>query len=116
MKAETIKIIEENPVAFATMDIQDNPYVIAVSSVKVKNDKIVITDNYMKTTLENIKKNPSVSLIVWNSKLKGVQIKGIAEYFQEGEWMKFIKQIPENKNEPCKGALVINIKNTKEIN
>jgi len=112
---EIKKIIEENVVALASIDNEGNPYCIAVAYVKVKDDKIVITANYMNTTLENIKNNPNVCLIAWDKDWKGYQIKGKAEYFEEGEWMDFVKAIPENKDEPCKGALVVEINNIKKL-
>ena len=115
MKEEIKKIIEENPVAFATIDSEGNPYVIAVAFVKVKDEKIIITNNYMKTTLENIRKKPKVSLAVWNKNWKGYQMKGQAKYFQDGKWFDFVKSMPENKDEPCKGAVVVDINNIKKL-
>ena len=108
-------MIEENPVAFATVNDGGNPYCIAVAFVKVKDDKIVITDNYMKITKENIIKNPNVSLVVWNKNLEGYQINGKAEYFKEGKWKDFVKSIPENKDEPCKGAILVTINKIKKL-
>ena len=109
MEEATKNIIEQNPVAFATVDLNGNPHVIAVAYVKVKDEKLVLTDNYMKTTCENIKQNPSVSLAVWNKEWVGYRIDGKAQYSQEGEWYDFVKSIEENKNEPCNGAIVIDI-------
>ncbi len=115
IKEEIKKIIEENPVAFATLDSKGNPYVIAVAFVKVKNNQIIITNNYMGTTLENIKRNPNISLATWNKDWEGYQIKGKAEYYENGSWFDLIKSIPENKDEPCKGAIVIKVNNVKKL-
>lgn len=112
---EKIKnMIEENPLALATIDGKGKPYCIAVAFVKVKDDKIVITDNYMKKTINNLKNYPNVSLVVWNKDWKGYNIQGKANYFEEGEWLDFIKFIKENKDEPCKGAIVIEINDIKK--
>jgi hypothetical protein len=46
--------------------------------------------------------------------MEGYNIDGRAEYFTEGAWLDFVKSIPENKDEPCKGAIVIEIKNIKK--
>jgi len=108
-----IDIIENNPVALATSDKKGKPHVIAVACVKVKDDKIIITNNYMKTTIDNIKQNPKVSLVAWGRTLKGCKIDGIAEYFENGEWYNFVKAIKENENEPCKGAIVIKVNSIK---
>ena len=115
MKEEIKKIIEENPVALASLTNYGKPYVIAVAFVKVKDEKIIITANYMKTTLENIKRSKNISLAVWDKEGKGYQINGEAEYFEKGKWFDFVKSIPENKNEPCKGAVVVDIKEIKKL-
>ena len=114
MEEEIKKIIEENPVALATIDNEGKPYVIAVASVKVKDNEIIITNNYMKKTIENLKNSPNVSLVVWNKDLEGYKIQGIAEYFSEGEFFDFVKSLEENKNEPCKGVIVIEINEIKK--
>ncbi len=108
------KTLEENPVAFATLN-NGKPHCIAVTYVKIKDDKIVITNNYMKTTIENIKRNNNVSLCVWNKNWEGYRINGEAEYFEEGEWYDFIKSIKGNENEPCKGAIVIKINEIRKL-
>lgn len=114
MENEIKKIIEENPVALATVDNEGKPYVIAVASVKVKDDKIIVTNNYMKKTIENLKNSPNISLVVWNKDLEGYKIQRVAEYFSEGEFFDFVKSLEENRNEPCNGAIVIEINEIKE--
>ncbi len=111
---EAIKIIEENPVALSTCN-DNKPNASVAAFVKVKDDKIIITNNYMGKTIDNIKENPKLCLVVWNKDWTGYKIEGDAEYFEEGEWFDFVKKIPENKDEPCKGAIVITINNIKEI-
>jgi hypothetical protein len=53
MEDKIKKIIEENPLA--TVNQKGEPHVIGVASVKVKDEKIIVTDNYMKTTIEKHK-------------------------------------------------------------
>ncbi|MGC9309819.1 MAG: pyridoxamine 5'-phosphate oxidase family protein [Candidatus Nanoarchaeia archaeon] len=108
-------VIERNPVALATTDEGNNPYAIAVAYVKVREDNIIITDNYMKTTIKNIKANPNVCLVVWDNNWNGYQIKGKAEYFDKGKWLEFVKTISENKDEPSKGAILIGVENIKQL-
>ena len=112
---EIVKLIETNPIAIATSTKDGVPNVSAAAYVKVKDGQIIVTNNYMKRTVENIKANPKVSIVAWNSAMKGCKIEGIADYFEEGEWMNFIKSIPENHGENCKGAIVITPLDTKEI-
>jgi len=115
IEKEAIEIIERNPVAFATSTKDGKPHVIATAFVKVKSEKIIITNNCMKTSIENIHQNKHVSIVVWNDKWKGYQIEGVADYFDKGEYMGFVKSMKENKNEPCKGAIVITPKIIKQI-
>jgi len=114
MEKEIIKIIEKNPVALSTVNAEDKPYVIAVASVKVKDDKIIITDNYMGRTIDNLKHSPHVSLVVWGKDWKGYNIQGKAEYHDKGLYFDFVKSLKENKDEPCKGAIVIEINSIKK--
>ena len=105
------KMIEENPIAFATTN-DGKPHVIVVADVKVVSDnQILIGDNYMKTTVENIKQNPNVSLVVHNNK-EGYGFDGKAEYFTEGKWFDKVKEIHEGY--PAKGAILINIEEIKK--
>lgn len=110
------KIIEGNYVAFATVDKDCKPNVIAVACVKVLGkNKLLITDNFMKHTGENLKGNNNVCLAVWNDKEEGYKLVGKAEYFSDGKWLKFVKQMPENKGFPAKGAIVIIVSKLIEL-
>ena len=102
-------IIEGNPVALATITKGNKPNQIVVAFAKYEQNKVIITDNYMVQTLEDIKINPSVCLVVWGKDWNGLKIIGEAEYFTSGKWVKFVKNIPENKGLPCKGVIVVEI-------
>jgi len=117
---ELKKLIEENDLAFATIDENGNPHCIAVGFCKVvSKNQILVTDNYMIETIKNIQQNPNVALTVWNKDWKenciGYELRGTAEYFTNGKWYERIKQIPENKGEPCKGAILITIDKIKKL-
>ena len=61
------KLIEENAIAVSTVGADGNPHCIAVAFVKVIFDnQLLITDNYMFTTLDNLKRNKNVAIAVWN--------------------------------------------------
>lgn len=110
INSKTKKLIEENPLAFATVDDAGKPNVIGVAYVKVvSKNQVLITDNYMKQTKENIKKNNNVCLAVWDKKWNGVKLIGNAEYFTSGKWKKFVEQMPENKGLPAKGAISVTV-------
>lgn len=107
---EAKEIIEGNPVAIATVTPEGKPNVIGVAYVKVVNDsQILVTDNYMNQTLEDIENSPNVAVLGWNKKMDGYKLLGTAEYFTSGEWIDRIKSMPENKNMPAKGALLITV-------
>lgn len=104
------KIIESNPVAVATC-VRNKPHVIAVSFVKVvSKNRIVITDNFMKTCKQNILRNHDIALAVWDKKWNGYRLKGVAEYFDKGKWLSFVRKMKENKGYPAKGAILIKVK------
>jgi len=109
------QIIENNPVAVGTVR-DDLPNVIAVAYVKVVGlDKIVITDNYMQHTKKNLEENPNVCLAVWDKDWRGYKIIGKAEYHASDKWFDFIKTMPENKDCPAKGAILIKVSNISEL-
>ena len=116
ISSELKKIIEENPVAFATVDKFSNPNVIGVAAVKVvSTNQIIITDNFMKQTKENIKLNSNVCLAVWDKDWNGYKLIGNAEYFTDGKWKSFVEKLPENNGFEAKGAILITIPNIVKL-
>ena len=105
-----VSIIEENAVAFATVDGKNKPNVIGVAYVKaVSENQVVITNNYMKQTIKNLEKNNNVCLAVWDKNWIGYKLVGTAEYFDQGKWKEFVEKMPENKGLPAKGAILVTI-------
>lgn len=104
------EVVEENPLALST--IRDKkPYVIGVAYCKVVGeDRILITDNFMKSTAENIKKNDNVAIVVWNKKWEGYQFLGRAKYYNKGKWLDIVRSMKENKGLPAKGAILVKVK------
>ena len=87
---ELKKLIQENALAFATVDENGNPHSIAAGFIKaVSKNQILITDNYMVETIKNIQQGLNVALAVWNKDWKkncvGYELRGTAEYFTEGK-------------------------------
>lgn len=116
INTEVKKLIEENTISFATVNQDNTPNVIGVACVKVVSaNQLVITDNFMKQTKENIKINDNICLAVWDSNWEGYKFLGKAKYFSEGEWVKFVKKIQDNKNLPTKGAILITISEVIEL-
>lgn len=104
------KLIENNPVAFATVTGGGKPNVIGVAYVKVVSENLlVITDNYMSQTKENLAENPEVCLAVWDSKWNGIKLVGTAKYYSSGKWRKFVQDMPVNQGFSAKGAIVVTV-------
>jgi len=102
-------LLQTEPVAVATVNSDGSPNVIAVMEVKVFDDTtIVITDNFMRLTKENILRDPRICLGVW-TKDEGYKFVGVAQYFSEGKWIDFITAIKENDGYSRKGAIVVKV-------
>jgi len=113
-------IIENNVITFSTVDKDKAPHSIAVAYVKVvDSDKVLISDNYMKETIENLKNNNNVSLLTWNENWKkdcfSFELKGTAQYFTLGKWRDEVKKIQENRGNPAKGAILVTISKIKKL-
>ncbi|MBP6913845.1 MAG: hypothetical protein KBC00_04555 [Candidatus Levybacteria bacterium] len=58
--------------------------VVPVSTVRIKDGKILLMNYFFKKTLDNIIDNKSISLSCWRG-LEGYQIKGQVEYVDTGD-------------------------------
>lgn len=117
MNLKKIKsIIEKLPMFIATTDKKCKPHVIAVTCVKVIDDKkMLITDNYMKTTRKNLLSNNKVEILVYGKGWKGYRIKGKSEYHKSGKWLEKVKAMKENKTHPAKGAIIITASKIEKV-
>jgi len=115
MKIDELKNkLEKATVAVATINHYNKPHNIAIMYAKVVEGRVIITNNFMHSTVENIIKNPFVSLIFWEGE-DGWRIDGKADYYDYGKWLDFVKALPENKDLPAKGAIVIDVSEIKEL-
>jgi len=95
-------------VALATVDGSHKPNVIGVAYVKVvSKNQVLITDNYMRQTKENLEKNKSVCLASWDKNWNGYKLVRKAKYCASGKWKTFVEKMPENKGLSAKGAILI---------
>ncbi len=106
---EIKNLVETESLAIATVMESGLPNVIGVAFAKVIDDQLIVTDNFMRQTLEDIKHNSRVAVIVWNQEMTGYKLLGEATYFDSGKWLEFVKNIPENKDMPAKGAVIIKV-------
>jgi len=104
-------LLETKVVSLATTNDDGTPNVIPVADVKVADDcQIIITDNFMKQTADNIKNNPNICLATWSDDWKeGYKLIGKAEYHITGKWANFVKNMKENKGLAAKAALICKI-------
>jgi predicted pyridoxine 5'-phosphate oxidase superfamily flavin-nucleotide-binding protein len=118
------QLVEDNVGALASTNEEGKPHNIAVgSSMVVSENQILVTDSFMKETIQNIMKNKNVSLVFWNTdpeKKKdchGCEFRGIAEYFTSGKWVESIRDRykKKGKNLPVKGAVLITVNETKRM-
>ena len=104
------EVIENNPLALATVNPDSTPNVIGVACVKVvARNQILITDNFMKQTRKNILGNNNVCIAVWDKKWNGYKLIGKASYYASGVWKRRVEKIPENKGLAAKGAIIVKI-------
>lgn len=81
-------ILDADAKALAT---QGNPVnVVPVSTIKIRDNKIILVNYFMGKTLENIKNNPDVALACWKG-LEGCRVRATAEYITEGPLLEEIK-------------------------
>ena len=107
--------MEGNPITLSTVDKSNAPHTIYVLYVKViDKNKILITDNYMQKTKENILENKKVSLSVLVGKV-AFELTGAAEYFYKGNYFDQVKNMPKNKEEPSKGVIVVSVEKVTKM-
>jgi predicted pyridoxine 5'-phosphate oxidase superfamily flavin-nucleotide-binding protein len=115
MLAEFKSLIESNPISLATTN-DGVPNIAVVAYAKVIGDnRLLVTDNFLETTVQNIKVNPQVAMAVFDADWNGLKITGTAEYLIDGEYFEQIKTMPENQDLPAKGAVLITVDKVRQI-
>lgn len=105
-------------VALATASALGVPNVVPIGAKKVLDDEtILISDQYFKKTLANLRENPRVSLTFWDAKTaESYQIKGTVTIETSGrifeETAAWIEEISRTRNKPLKskGAIVLKVR------
>ena len=102
-------------IVLTTCSGSKQPRSIFVEVNKVESDYLVVTNNEMKISSENLKNNPNVFILAFNPDYSCVlKIAGAAEYLTSGEDFEFVKNLEGNKNYSRKAAVKINIKHVEE--
>ena len=104
---KAISLQEIFPVATCNQD--GIPNVIYIKYLKVIDDKtVLIADNYLCKTRDNILKNGNIAFVVLSSDKGSYQIKGISERFEKGPMYEEIQRwVPEKY--PRVAAVVIKV-------
>ena len=86
-------------VAFATADKEGNPNVVPIYWKTTLNDgTILLLDNFMKQTKQNIQENRKVCVSFWNpDPEEAYKIKGTATYYSEGAIYEKGKEFMQSK-------------------
>jgi len=109
------KLLSENPTIIATSD-NDLPNISIASDVVLIDEKtILISHNEMIKTIENIKQNQNIALLCLDKNYVGVRIFGKAEYYTSGNFFNKVVELFKNEKTDPKGAIVVKIKEVKEI-
>jgi len=105
------KLIEKGVLALATSDLENGPNVVAVACCKVvEEDKILIADNFMNKTKNNLLRNNKIAIAVWSQDWEeGYQFKGKAKYLTSGKWKKIVDEDPDNKDLAHKAAVLVTV-------
>ena len=107
-------LLEKSICALATVDSNNKPNLIAVACCKVVSDnQVLITDNFMNKTRQNLLNNQNISLSFWDpvdgDNNQGFQLKGTAEVFTEGDWKNMVDNDPDNVGLAHKAAILVTI-------
>lgn len=112
MNENVIKVLKENMWDVATCADEVNVVPVAFKAV-LADGRLAVADVFLKSTLENVAKNPQVAVSAYDAKtMEGYQIKGKAHYEAEGEIADSVKATVENATKgrlAAKGALVIDV-------
>ncbi|MEN8247110.1 MAG: pyridoxamine 5'-phosphate oxidase family protein [Thermodesulfobacteriota bacterium] len=108
-------LTQQRTVILATSTADGVPNVVPIHSTSIIDDEnILISDQFMRKTLENLKANPKVAITFWD-KIEGYQIKGDCTYETSGklyeETTSLVEAYGKSINFPLrsKGILLIKI-------
>ena len=110
MDANVVKILKENLWYLGTYS--DEPNAVPVAFKDVTEDGVLLVgDVFLDQTLKNIKSNGKIAVSACNAEtMEGYQIKGKAEYLEDGPIVENFKKVVEDMFKgaaTAKGALKI---------
>lgn len=111
-----IKLIEGNPCHIATVNKDNTPNLSIASDIKVLDDEtILISNNEMVHTPDNIVLNGNVVLTSFSDKWAGLRLTGTATYHKQGEYFDICNKYFNNETATPKGAIIIKVTQVEGI-
>jgi predicted pyridoxine 5'-phosphate oxidase superfamily flavin-nucleotide-binding protein len=104
-------IQNQKPLPIATADSAGKPNVVFIGMWKFIDDEtIMIVDNFLKKTAANLKVNPKVALVAYDSESKkSYQVKGSIDYLEKGDEFDQASALAQSKKMPGKAAVIFHV-------
>ncbi len=97
MTKEMIEAINNDLVFVATVNRDGIPNVVPIGFARpLDENTILIADNFMKKTRENLEANPKISFVTKDSTKCPYQFKGSVEIFTEGKYFDTVTEWGQN--------------------
>ncbi|MCL7476116.1 MAG: pyridoxamine 5'-phosphate oxidase family protein [Methanosarcinales archaeon] len=112
LSTEVKEVIQkQKPLPIATADKTGKPNVIFVGMWKFIDDEtIMIVDNFLKKTADNLKANPKLSLVAYDAESKkSYQVKGSVDYLEKGAMYDEAQAMALSKKLPGKAVLIFHV-------
>lgn len=111
-----IMLIEKYPCHIATVNNDNTPNLSVASDIKVLDDEtILISNNEMIHTPDNILLNNNVVLTSFSDKWAGLRLTGVASYHTQGKYYDICNKYFNNETATPKGAIIVKIKKVEGI-
>ena len=105
-----VNLIEGNPCHIATVNSDNTPNLSVASDIKVLDDEtILISNNEMIHTPDNIIANHNVVLTFFSDKWAGLRLTGVASYYTQGEYFDVCNKYFNNETATPKGAIIVKV-------
>jgi hypothetical protein len=109
---EMKKLLEDTNIwVLATADTNGIPNAVPILFTKLmENNRLLLVDNFMKKTVDNIGSNPNVSISVWQDTI-GYQFKGQATIETSGPNFEIGKKVLQSKEPKLtpKGIVLVTV-------
>ncbi|MBP2045257.1 pyridoxamine 5'-phosphate oxidase family protein [Methanobacterium aggregans] len=97
MTNEMMEAVEKDLVFVATANTEGIPNVVPIGFARpLDENTILIADNYMKKTRENLEGNPKISIVTKDSTKCPYQFKGSVEIFTDGKYFETVTEWGQN--------------------